>query len=173
MCPAHNIFFQFDTGLPYLAHGCITMKWCVVYILDPNITLTFDLNVKFTGFCLWPITIFLIWHWLTIFGTCVYHHESHWEDVLCTFTIPIQTLTFDLKVNFIGFCRVWLITSVCFDIGIPYLGTWVYHHEKMCHIHSWSWYNIDLWPRDQYRVYDMALCLAHSFFVGFVFIMRQ
>ena len=45
-------------------------------------------------------------------------------------------------------------------------GTWVYRHEMMCYVHSWSWYNIDLCLQGQiYRVYDMALCSSHSFLV--------
>ena len=59
-----------------------------------------------------PITFFLVWHWLTIFGVLVYHHET------------------------------------------------------MCRVHSWSQYDVYLWPQCRiYRVYDMALCKSHSFFV--------
>ena len=44
--------------------------------------------------------------------------------------------------------------------------TWAYHHERMCQVHSWSWYDIELWPEGQiYRVYDMVLCSGLSFFV--------
>ena len=49
-CPAHN-FFLIDIGLPYLAHGCITIRQCVAYIHHPDSMLTFDLKVKFKGFC--------------------------------------------------------------------------------------------------------------------------
>ena len=56
-CPAHN-FFCF--GLPYLVHGCITMRQCLAHIHDPNTALTSDLKIKFTGFLtcfrVWPIT---------------------------------------------------------------------------------------------------------------------
>ena len=45
-CPAHN-FFGFDIGLPYLAHGSITLRGCVAYIHDPDMTLNLDLKVKF------------------------------------------------------------------------------------------------------------------------------
>ena len=65
-------FFWFDIGLPYLAHGCITIRQCVMYIHDSDTTLNFDLKVKFIGFltclCVRPITIFdltlayHIWH---------------------------------------------------------------------------------------------------------------
>ena len=67
-----------------------------------------------------PIIFFLLWHWLTIFGICVYHLETmcgvhSWSDT---------TLTFDLKVNFIRFLtclHVRLITFFCLDIALPYL----------------------------------------------------
>ena len=61
LCLAHN-FFGGDIGLPYLAHGCITIRRCVAYIHDPDTTLNFDLKVKFIGFltcfCVRSITIF-------------------------------------------------------------------------------------------------------------------
>ena len=43
-------FFWFDIGLPYLVHGCITMRRCVAHIDNPDSALTFDLKVKFKGF---------------------------------------------------------------------------------------------------------------------------
>ena len=49
-CVRRITFLWFDIGLPYLAHGCITMIRCVAYIHDPDMTLNFDLNVKFIGF---------------------------------------------------------------------------------------------------------------------------
>ena len=46
-------------------------------------------------------------------------------------------------------------------------GTWVYNHETMCRVHSWSRYDLELWPQGQiYRVFDMFSCLAHNFFFG-------
>ena len=44
-------FLWFDIALPYLAHGCITIRRCVVYIHDLDWMLTFDLQVNFIGFC--------------------------------------------------------------------------------------------------------------------------
>ena len=79
------------TVISYLAQGSITMSRCVRYIHDPNtcITLTVDLKDKFIGF----LTSFcpthnvcLLWQWLTIFDTWIYHHK----EVLCTFMIPIR-----------------------------------------------------------------------------------
>ena len=43
-------YFWIDIGLPYLAHGCITIKRCVAYIHDRDSMLSFDLQVKFKGF---------------------------------------------------------------------------------------------------------------------------
>ena len=28
-------------------------------------------------------------------------------------------------------------------------GTWMYHHQTMCQVHSWSRFNVDLWPQGQ------------------------
>ena len=101
-CPAHN-FFWFDIGtyLPYLAHGPITIRWCVTYIHDSNLTLTFDLTVKFLGF-----------------SSCL---------------------------------RVRPITIFCLGTGLPYLAYNIWHmgnhHERMCWVHSWFWYDADLWPQ--------------------------
>ena len=96
--------FWFDIGLLCLAHGCITIRQRVTNILDPDRTLNFDLKVKLilclTCLLVWPITFFFIWHWLTIFGTWVYHYEKMWYVHLCSW------FDFDLKVKFIGFCHV-------------------------------------------------------------------
>ena len=71
-CLAH--FCWFDIGLPYLAHGCISMRQCVTYIYDPDSTLAFDLKVKFIGFC--PNCNFcLLLRWHTIIFTWVYHFK--------------------------------------------------------------------------------------------------
>ena len=43
-------YFWFHSGLPYFAHGCITMTQCVAHIYDPDATLTFDLKIKFIEF---------------------------------------------------------------------------------------------------------------------------
>ena len=56
--------FWFDIGLPYLAYGCITMRQCVSHTYNSDITLTFDLKVKFVWFMTWlcffcPLTVIL------------------------------------------------------------------------------------------------------------------
>ena len=113
-------FLWFDIGLPYLAHGCITMRRCVAYIHNPDMTLNFDLKVKFIGFLtcflVLPITFFwfdidlpyLAHGCITIRRCVVYIHD------------PDTTLNFDLKVKFIGFLtcfRVWPITFFLFDMA--------------------------------------------------------
>ena len=44
-------FWGVDIAIPYFAHGSIIMRGCVTYIHNPDLTLTFDLKVKFLGFC--------------------------------------------------------------------------------------------------------------------------
>ena len=46
-------FVCLNIGIPYLAHGSITMRGSVAYIHDPDTTLTFDPKVKFIGFMTW------------------------------------------------------------------------------------------------------------------------
>ena len=43
---------------------------------------------------------------------------------------------------------------------------WVYHHEKMCRVHSWSIYNLELWPQGQiYRIFDMFSWPSYNLFL--------
>ena len=45
-------------------------------------------------------------------------------------------------------------------------GTWVYNHKTMCRVHSWSRYDLELWPQSQiYRVFDIFLCPFHNDFL--------
>ena len=66
-------FFWFDIGLPYLAHGWITMRRCVAYIHGPDTTLNFDLKVKFIGF----LTCFRVRHITIFFGLTLAYHIWH------------------------------------------------------------------------------------------------
>ena len=99
-------FLWFDIGLPYLAHGCITMRRCVAYIHDPDTTLNFDLKVKFKGFLtcfhVWPITFF----WIDIGLPYLAHGCITIRQCVAYIHDPDSMLTFDLKVKFKGFCRV-------------------------------------------------------------------
>ena len=102
-------FLWFDIVLPYLAHGCSTMRRCVTYIHDPDTTLNFYLKVKFIGvltcFCVRPITFF----WIDIglpylaYGS-IDHHEKMWHYI----HVPDSMLSFDIMVKFIGFCHVFM-----------------------------------------------------------------
>ena len=82
---------------------------------------------------------------------------------------PNTMLTCDLKVKFIGFFYMFSCRARNYFLlwhWLPLFSTWFYHHKSMCCIHSWSWYNIDLWPQDQiYMVFGMTICSDHSFFV--------
>ena len=136
-CPAHNYFLLWHwlTILPYLAHGCITMRQCVAYIHDPNTTLTFDLEVAFIGFvavsscptrnlCLLYIVVSYLAHGsVTMRGCVAYIHD------------PDTTLTFDLKVKSVGFVfgpqlfcpltwsyYVWhMSVSPCYDVSRTFM----------------------------------------------------
>ena len=82
-------------------------------------TLTFDLKVKFTGFliciCVQPKTIF----WfdiclITIFNTCVYHHERMFRVHLCS-RFNIDLWPQGQIYRFLSCLLVQPVTSVCFD----------------------------------------------------------
>ena len=153
------------------------------------------------------------WHWLTIFGTWVYHHKT----MCCVhsrsrFYVDLWPQIYRL----LSCLHVWPLTSVSFDIGIPYLahgsitmrgcvkyihdldttmtfdwpqgqiyrvydmalhsglsffvlwhshtlfGIWVYHHGTMCRVHSWTLFDLDLWPQYQNYIFTMNLtrCLC-------------
>ena len=105
--------------------------------------------------------MFLVLHWLTIFGIWVYHHVT----MCCVLSWSDTTLNLDLKVKFIGFLTCfcdWPITFFWFDFGMPYL----YHHKTVCCIHSRSRYDLELRPQGKiYRVFEMFSCPAHNYFL--------
>ena len=106
----------------------------------------------------------LIWHWLTIFGICVNHHEK-----MCrVHSWSLFYLELWPKCQIYGFFSclcVRPIISVCFDIGIPYLAHMsITMRTCVAFIHDPD----RKWPLTSgpiYRVYNMVLCLGHSFFV--------
>ena len=49
----HVTSVSFNIVMPYFEHGDITIRGCVKYIRDPDMTLTFDLKVKFIAFKTW------------------------------------------------------------------------------------------------------------------------
>ena len=99
--------------------------------------------------------------WITMRRCGAYMHD------------PNTALTFDFKVKFIGFstypfvrpisgAHIFFILAAIFAY---IFGTWVYHHEKMCLVRSWSRYDIDLWPQCQIcGTFDLSSCPAHNMF---------
>ena len=60
--------------------------------------------------------------------------------------------------------RVRPITFFLVRHWLTIFGAWVYHHETMCRVHSWSQYDVYLWLQSRiYRVYEMALCKSAAF----------
>mgnify|MGYP003692231687 CR=1 FL=1 len=108
-CVQSITFFGIDTGLPYLAHWCFTIRRCVAYIHDPDTTLNFDLKVNFIGFlpCISvrPITFFLIDIGLPYL---IAHGYITIRQCVAYIRDPDSMLTFDLKVKFKGFCHVFM-----------------------------------------------------------------
>ena len=102
-CPAHNYFLVwhwltvFGTWVYHHKTTCHEHSWSRQDLkLWPQVQFILCL----TCLLVWPITFFFIWHWLTIFGTWVYHYEKMWYVHSCSW------FDFDLKVKFIGFCHV-------------------------------------------------------------------
>ena len=98
---------------------------------------------------------FLVWHWLTIFGTWVYHHET----MCCVYSWS----RYDLEVwpkgqiyMVFDWFRVQFITFFDWQLLTIY-GTWVYHHTTMCRVHPWSRFDVDLLPQGQ--IYRLLSCL--------------
>ena len=101
-CPCHNFFGLTDIGLPYLAYGYISLRQCVAYIHDPDSMLTFDIKVKFIGFC----HVFMSHLWLLLALMLAYHiwHMglSPWEDVSSLFMTLIRSWTLTSRSNLEG-----------------------------------------------------------------------
>ena len=112
----------------------------------------------------------MVWHWLTIFCTWVYHHET-----MCGVN---SWSRYDLELWPQGqIYRVFDMFSCPahnYFWGWHWLtifGTWVYHHKMMCRVHSWSWYDLERWPQGHiHRVLNMFLCQADSYFYFFIYI---
>ena len=93
---------------------------------------------------------FLDWHWLTIFGTWVYHHKMmcrirSWSRFNVDLWLQGQIYTvFDMCPAH-NFFLVW-------NWHIMF-GTRVYQHKTMCHVHLWSRCDLELWLLGQiYRL---------------------
>ena len=101
----------------------------------------------------------LLWHWHTIFGTLVYHHERmcqvhswSWYD------IDLWPQGQIYRVYDMALCSG--LSIFVFWHSHTLFGTWVYHHGTMCHVHSWTLYDLDLWPQYQNYIFTMDLSLA-------------
>ena len=142
------------------------MRGCVAYIHDPNTILTFDLKVKFTGFFYMFSCSADNYHFSFDIGLPNFSHACIPMRECVAYTHdPDSTLTFDLKVKFIGL-RVRPVTSVCLTFAFIIWHMGLSPSEDVSRIFMICWYDVDLWPQGQmYRVYDMPLCSGHGFFL--------
>ena len=144
-CP--SVFFFFDIGIPYLAHGWITMTQYVAYTFGPVTTLTFHLKVKFIVFlkCLRvrPVTS-------VCFDIGISNAHKFITMRRC---VAYITLTLDLRVKFIGFltCFLFGLQVFCSLTKSYYILHMSVPHGTMYHIFSWFLYDIDLWPQYQHE----------------------
>ena len=122
---------SFDIGIPYLAHGSITIRGCVKYIHDPKTMLTFDLKVRFVGMMIWlcvQASAFLsfdishsLFECITMVQCVAYIHE------LC------YTLTFDFNIKIILSPWIWVWQDV--------FALW-HRHTKFWHMGVLPWDNM-------------------------------
>ena len=163
-------FFCFDIGLPYLAHGCITMRWCLAFIHDLD-------KVKFIGFC--HVFMFKLKLCFDIGITYLADGSITLKGCVTHIHDPDTTMTFDLKLKLIWFmtclcvqasaflsfdivilcfarecitmvrCVVYiheLFITMAFDLNIkiilsPWIWVWHWHrHTKFWHMHVSPWY---------------------------------
>ena len=89
-------------------------------------------------------SFFGLWHSHTMFCTWGYHRATmccvhSWPLYDIDLWTPYQNYIFKMNLSL---ARL----SLLFDIGISNFGIWVYHHEATCCVHSWPFYDLDLWP---------------------------
>ena len=133
LCPSVQIFVQpitfcwFDIGLPYLAHGCITMRGCVAYryIHDPDRMLILTSRSNLQG--LWrdflsldKVILCLAQECITMVWSVAYIYDL---DLWPEYQSYIFTMNLSLARS-----------SLLFDIpaGIPNFGILMYHNETTC-----------------------------------------
>ena len=136
---------SFDIGIPYLAHGSITKRGCVKYIHDPDMTLTFDLKVKFIGFMTWlcvqasPFLSFGIvilcyaCGCITMVRCVTYSHE------LCMTLTLISKLYFH---NVIEWIKIWQDVFALWHRHTKFLHMGVSLWDMLCTFSTLVW----LWP---------------------------
>ena len=155
-------------SLSVCAESCINMRRCVAYIHDPDTTFNFDLKVKFIGFLTCFRFRLITFFWIDIGLPNLAQGCTPSDNVSRSFMISIQCWPLTSRSNLKAF-----VMSSCTTCNFCLLWHWhikfgrlVYHHERMCQVHSWSWYNLELWHQGKiYRIYDIALCSGLSFFV--------
>ena len=135
-----------------MTHASITMRGCVAYIHDPDLTLTYDLKVFVfssnpTGnFC-------LLWHWLTIFG----HVSITMRGCVKYIQDPERMLTFDLMVKFVGF-MTWLFVQATAFLSFDSLIM-----ISMCCIHTWPWTSLSkLYFNHEFESGKIVFALWHK-----------
>ena len=106
-----------------------------------------------------PNIFFSVWHWLTIFGPLVYHHEMmchvhSWSQYNVDLRPQGQIYRFvsDLEL-FLDLTLVNHIWHMCLSPWEPLRGSVVYIYDPNS--------NINLWPKDQ--LYRFLSCLTHNF----------
>ena len=162
LCPS---VCWFDFGLPYLAHGSTTMRGCVKYIHDPDTTLTFDLKVKFIGFMTWLCVQASAFLSFDIVILCLARKCITMVRCVHTFMNSAWpwSLTSISKLYFHHGFKSYKMT-LPFDLGILNFGMWVYHRNTTCCVHSWLWYDFDLWPICGWRGVFLV-SFSHSFYL--------
>ena len=153
----------FHIGIPYLAHGSITVRECVKYIHDPNTTLTFNLKVKFIGFMTWfcvqgsaflfynIVILCLALECITMVQSVTYIHE------LCL------TLTFDRnKKIFAPWVWVWRDVFAFWYKHTKYRHMDVSPWDNMCTFLTlvWPWPLTYMWVAGVFLV-----SFTHSFYL--------
>ena len=80
----------------------------------------------------------LLWHSQFIFDTWVYHLERMCcVHSLSRYKVRSSLLGLDMSLwATYNFCLPWHLHT-----------TYVYRHERMCHINTWPLHDIDLWPQ--------------------------
>ena len=102
LCVRATAFLSFDTVTLCLAHECITMVRCVVYIHYLSMTLTFDLNIKIKfspGIWVWqdPLCFVRKAYQILTYGCIAMRQHIVYILNLC------MTSTFDLYVGGLGY----------------------------------------------------------------------
>ena len=111
------------------------------------------------------LNYFLIWHWLTIFGTCVSHHE--WMccvDSWSRFDIDLWPQDQIYRVHDMVLIWLWYGFVPEPELFCPLtlcLARECYH-GTICHVHSWPLYHLDFDLNIKIYIFTMNLSLTRS-----------